>query len=394
MSPTYVMNVLGQVMEDTLMLEHALAMLLLLVGLLSIQGEQRRYVPWVVLAGVALSLFTPVHTLSIPWPIISALVLPPLLWQVAVRLARAHSEFTWRAWLAWILTVLLIGLALGVGAKVSPAGAVLLGILAASLIWQVRERAVGSTELGAFGQLALAFLLVEVDVVLHPLDLFLGSLFVGASLGLILGYVGVRVAFRLPAGDARNYFCLGLAYAAYLAGALIGGSAVVTAAMAALMVSVYGYNVGLWSTTQVLPAPLNRLGVFVVLTGIFLLLSWQAHVPLTGARVAGIGLGVVAAAIGIVLGRWLAPLPEDATLPLHQALLRKERKVALLLLGTLLLWPQEALLEPRPLALALLGALVAIVFLRVMLNPLFDLFEIERRSSDASMIEKKEITNE
>jgi hypothetical protein len=34
-------------------LEHALIMLLLLVGLLSIHREQWRYVPWVVLAGVA-----------------------------------------------------------------------------------------------------------------------------------------------------------------------------------------------------------------------------------------------------------------------------------------------------------------------------------------------------
>jgi NhaP-type Na+/H+ or K+/H+ antiporter len=386
---------LGQTAGDALTLEHALTMLLLLVGLLSIQREQRRYVPWVVLAGVALSLFTPVHTLSISWPIILALVLPPLLWQVAVRLATtAHSEFTWRAWLAWILTALLIGLALGVGAKMSPAGSVLLGILAASLMWQVRERTVGSTELGAFGQLALAFLLVEVDVILHQLDLFLGSLFVGASLGLILGYIGVRVAFRLPKGDARNYFCLGLAYVAYLAGTLIGGSAVVTAAMTALMVSVYGYNVGLWPTTQLLPAPLNRSAVFVVLTGIFLLLGWQAHVPLTGARVTGIGLGVVAAAIGIVLGRWLAPLPEEATLPLHQALLRKERKVVLLLLGTLLLWPQEALLEPRPIALALLGALVAIFVLHVMLDPVFDLFQIKRRPPDASRVETKEVSSE
>ena len=312
-----------------------------------------------------------------------------------MRLAtEADSDFTWQAWLAWSLTALLIGLALGVGARVSPAGAVLLGILAASLMWQVRERAVGSTELGAFGQLVLAFLLVEVGVILHPLNLFLGSLFVGASLGLILGYVGVRLAFRLPVGDARNYFCLGLAYVAYLAGALIGGSAVVTAAVTALTVSVYGYNVGLWPTTLMLPAPLNRSGVFVVLTGIFLLLGWQAHVPLTGARVAGIGLGLVAAAMGIMLGRWLAPLPEEATLPLHQALLRKERKVALLLLGTLLLWPQEALLEPWPLALALLGALVAIFFLRIMLDPVYDLFEIERRPPGVSRVETKEVPGE
>jgi hypothetical protein len=362
--------------------------------LLSIQGEQRRYVPWVVLAGVALSLFTPVHTLSIPLPIILALVLPPLLWQAAVRLATAHSEFTWRAWLAWLLTAALVGLALGVVARVPPTGAVLLGILAASLMWQVRERVTGSTELGAFGQLTLAFLLVEVDVILHPLDLFLGSLFVGASLGLVMGYVGVRVAFRLPAGDARNYFCLGLAYLAYLTGALIGGSGIVTAAMTSLMVAVYGYNVGLWPTMESLPAPLNRLGVFALMAGIFLLLGWQAHVPLTGTRVAGIGLGVVAAAIGIMLGRWLAPLPEEATLPLHQALLRKERKVVLLLLGTLLLWPHGALLKPWPLAVALLGALVAIFLLHVMLESVFDLFEIKRRSSDASTVETKEAPSE
>jgi hypothetical protein len=388
------MNVPGQAAGDAVTLEHALIMLLLLAGLLSIQKEQRRYVPWVVLAGVALSLFTPIHALGIAWPIISALVLPPLLWQVAVRLATGHSEFTWRAWLAWLLTASLIGLALGLGARVPPTSAFLLGILATSLIWQVRERATGSTELGAFGQLALAFLLVEVDVMLHPLGPFLGSLFVGASLGLLLGYAGVRIAFHLPAGNARNYFCLGLAYLAYLTGVLIGASGVVTAAMTALMVAVYGYNVSLWPTMVGLPALLNRSGVFMLMAGVFLLLGWQAHVPLTGTRIAGMGLGMVAAAIGILIGRWLAPIPEEATLPFPQALFRKERKVVLLLLGTLVLWPQQALLDPWPLALALLGALVTIFFLRVMLHPVLDLFGIEQESSDASTVKTKEITRE
>ena len=283
---------------------------------------------------------------------------------------------------------------LGPGGQGAPTSAFLLGILATSLIWQVRERATGSTELGAFGQLALAFLLAEVDVMLHPLGPFLGSLFVGASLGLLLGYAGVRIAFHLPAGNARNYFCLGLAYLAYLTGVLIGASGVVTAAMTALMVAVYGYNVGLWPTMVSLPALLNRSGVFVLTAGVFLLLGWQAHVPLTGTRVAGIGLGMVAAAIGILIGRWLAPMPEEATLPLPQALFRKERKVVLLLLGTLVLWPQQALLDPWPLALALLGALVTIFFLRVMLHPVLDLFGIEQESSDASTVKTKEIANE
>jgi hypothetical protein len=261
-------------------------------------------------------------------------------------------------------------------------------------MWQVRERATGSTELGVFGQLALAILLVEVDVTLYPQAQFWGSLFVGVSLGLILGYVGVRVALRLPGGDARNYFCIGLAYFAYLAGVLIGASAVVTTTMTGLMVAVYGYNVGLWPSSEEFPAPLNRFGVFVLMAGAFLLLGWQAHVPLTITRIAGIGLGLVAAAIGVLIGRWLVPLPDEVTVPLPLALLRKERKVALLMLGTFLLWPQGAFLEPWSLALALLLSLMTMFGLRVMLSLVFDLFEIEQRPFDASTAEKNEISIE
>jgi hypothetical protein len=73
------------------------------------------------------------------------------------------------------------------------------------------------------------------------------------------------------------------------------------------------------------------------------------------------------------------PLPEDVTWPLPQALLRKERKVALLMLGTFLLWPSGVFLEPQFLALALLLAVVTMFGLRVMLYLVFDLFEIELR---------------
>jgi hypothetical protein len=388
------MDLPGQIAEGALVLEHALIILLLLVGLLSIHKEQRRYVPWVVLAGVALSLFTPVHTLALAWPFISALVLPPLLWQVAVRLATAQFVFTWRAGLAWLLTALLIGLALGLGGGVPPASALFLGILAASLLWQVRERATGNTDLGAFGQLALALLLAEVDVTLHPLGPFLGSLFVGAGFGLLLGYIGVRVALRLPVGEPRSLFCLGLAYLAYLVGAMPGASGVITATMTALMVAVYGDNVGLWPTMAALPAPLNRRGIFLLMAGALLLLSWQAHVPLTVTHVTGIGLGLVAAAVSVLVGRWLAPVPEEVARSLPQALLRKEGKVFLLLLGTLLLWPQEAVLKPWPVAVALLAALVAMLILRIVLYPLFDLIGIEPRPPGASTAENGEYPDE
>jgi len=171
----------NQVAGSPLELEHALIMLLLLVGLLSIHGKYKRYVPWVIIGGVALSMFTPIHIIEPAWPIISALVLPPLLWQVALRLSTTRPSFSWRTLLAWLLMIILIGLALSLGGKVSLANALLMGILAASLMWQLRERATDSSDLGAFGQLTLALLLVEVDVALPPLGPFLGSRFSGAA---------------------------------------------------------------------------------------------------------------------------------------------------------------------------------------------------------------------
>jgi NhaP-type Na+/H+ or K+/H+ antiporter len=377
-------STLYQFAGSTLALDHGLVMLLLLVGLLSIRRQQRRYVPWVILLGVALSLFTPAHALEFTWPIVSALVLPPLLWQMAVQMAAAQPALDPRAWLAWLATGLLIGLALAIGGGVSLASAVLLGILATSLIWQIRERAAGSTDLGAFGQLTLALLLAEVDLSLHPVGPLLGGLFAGAALGLLLGYFGVRIAFHLPQGWARNWFCLGLSYVAYLLGALIGGSGVATAAMTGMMVAVYGYSTELWLTPADLPAPLNWPAMFALMAAVFLLLGWQAHAPLTIFDVAGIGLSIVATAIGILLGRRLLPAQESwpdsssqaAALP---ALWRKERKVTLLLLGTLLLWPQQAILGPLALAVALVAALVTLAILRVMLYPVFDLLGIEIR---------------
>jgi hypothetical protein len=366
-----------QVAGSTLALEHALVMLLLLVGLLSIRRETRRYAPWVVLAGVGLSLLTPAHTFDLPWPILSALVLPPLLWQLAAGMAISRPALAGKAWLAWLLTALLIGLALLLAGRIPPASALLLGVLAASLMWRVHERRTGGTDLGAFGQLALALLLAEVDVALHPLGPFLGSLFAGAMLGLLLGYAGVRLALRLPGERARDLFCLGLAYVAYLLGALMGGSGVVTATMTGLTVAVYGYSVGLWRDPELLPAPLNQYGVFVMLAAAYLALGWQADVPLTLFHALGIALGLAAAAIGVWLTGRLDLSWEASGLPWPQLLWLKQRKVGLLLLGTLLLWPQAAVLEPWPLAIALAAALVAMATLRILLDQVFNVMVVE-----------------
>lgn len=364
---------------SALALEHALLLVLLLVGLLSNQGPLRRYVPWVVLAGIGLSLLTPVHALEPAWPLISALVLPLLLWQVGVRVATIRSTFVWRTWLVWLLTALLMAAALHLGGRVPLIGALLLGLLAASLVWQVRERTTGGTALGAFALLALALLLAEANVTQNPPWAFLGTLFSGAGLGLLLGYIGVRVALRLPAAGSRTLFCLGLAYLAYLVGLVIGASGVVTVAMTGLMVAVYGYNVRLWPTTEALPALLDHRGIFLLLAATWLLLGWEAHVPLTAAHLTGIGLGMVAAAVGLLAAHHLAPVPGEPAQSLPQALLRKELLIFLLLSGTLLLWPQNVALEPWLLAVALLAALLTLFILRIVLYRLFNLVGIELR---------------
>ena len=367
----------NQVAGSSLELEHALIMLLLLVGLLSIHGKYERYVPWVIIGGVALSMLTPIHIIEPAWPIISALVLPPLLWQAALRLSMTRPAFSWRSLLAWLLMIILIGLAISLGGNVSVANALLMGILAASLIWQLRERATGGSDLGAFGQLTLALLLVEVDVELHSVGPFLGSLFSSAALGLFLGFVGIRFAPRFPASKTRNLFYLGLIYIAYLAGVLIEISGITMATMTGMVIASYSYSVGLWSNKEEWPAPLNQRWVFLLMAGTWLILGWQAHVALTAVHITGIGLALFVATIGVLIGRWLAPMPETSVQPLPQSLLYKGGKIFLLLLGFLLLWPPETVLSLLALAVALLAALVIIIVLRIVIYQILDMVGIE-----------------
>jgi hypothetical protein len=117
----------------------------------------------------------------------------------------------------------------------------------------------------------------------------------------------------------------------------------------------------------------------VVMAGTWLLLGWQAHVPLTAVHITGIGLVLVAAAIGVMVGRWLDPLPEVSIQLLPQSLLRTEGKVFLLLFGVVLLWPLDAVLTLLPLAVALLAALVIIFILRIVIFQVFDIVGIELR---------------
>jgi hypothetical protein len=283
-----------------------------------------------------------------------------------------------------LLIAVVIGLALSGGGWLSLSGALLVGILAASLVCQVREGAAENTMLGAFGELALVILLTETDLTLGSLRPLLGSLAAGGGLGLLLGYIGARIALRLPVGAARNRFCLGLNYAAYLVGVLPpwgvpGVSAVLLTAATALVMAIYGYRVGLRPTITALPVVFNRRGMALLMAETLLVLGWQAHVPITGERAVGFGLGLVAAAFAVLAGRWLVSGAGEAVRPALRTLLRTEGRVFLLLLGILWLWPQEAVVAPGTLALALLVALLAVGLLYATRGTIFDLVGMEHQ---------------
>jgi hypothetical protein len=137
--------------------------------------------------------------------------------------------------------------------------------------------------------------------------------------------------------------------------------------------------VGLWPTAAALPALLDHRGIYLPLAAAWLLLGWEAHVPLTAAHLTGIGFGMVAAAVGLLMAYHLALVPGESGQSLSQVLLRKELQVFLLLSGTLLLWPLDVALEPRLLAVAILTALVTLFILRTVLYPLFSLVGVELR---------------
>jgi hypothetical protein len=371
------MNTSSLVTSNPLDVEHALTLLFLLVGLLSIEGKQRRFVPWVILAGIIIALATPTHTIDPIWPVLTAILVPILMWHVALRMATARFVWVWRRGLVWLLIAMMFGAVLYIGSNQDIGSTLLLCVVAVSLIWQVREQSSERTYLGAFGLLAVALLLTEVDLTLHSIGTWLSALLSSAGLGLALGILTISAVKRIASPEARNWLLLGMAYVAYLLGVMLDISGIALTLMTGLVAAIYGRHAGVWPEEGSLPSPLNRAGAFWILAGTWLVLGWQAHVPLTAARVVGIGFSLVAVGVGVLIAWWLAPPHENEMHFSWHLLWLNERKVFLLVGGKLLLWSPEVTLEPLDVIIALVGSIVVIGLLHYILYPFFQLIGIE-----------------
>lgn len=210
-------------------LEHFLILLLLLVALLYARPRLHVLAQSAIVAGLALAFVAPAWPIALPWDWLSALLIPLLFWQTARHLVSARWRAGWVDLGLWLFVTMGIGAMLSLTTNLGLTGAVLFGLLAASMMWRAMENRDQTSHLGQLGPLALAFLLAEIAPAVESPDLYLGSLLSGAGISAVVSYAGVQVARRIGPGWKRALVSLGQVYLAYVIAWWIGASAVTAA---------------------------------------------------------------------------------------------------------------------------------------------------------------------
>jgi hypothetical protein len=355
--------------------EHGLVMLLLLYGLLTYRGKRlTKWVPAVIIGGILLSLLTPVHEINLFWPVITGLVVPPLLWQGAVAVTKSGPLRRQWSLVVWAVTLLLVTFSLRMFGGLPVSNALLLATLAVTLVWYFRELNVERSYLSTIGLVTLVVLLVEIDLALVSLQLWLGALASGTAIGIAVGFFGIYLFRRIRRFKWKNTFFFAWSYVAYLAGLAFETSAIATTLAAALVVSTYGFSIGLWYQRKDIPVPSNFPFFFYVSAGIWIILGWQAHTVLDSNSLNGILPALAVITISILIIRRIAPISTDNR---WVRLLRKETGVLLLLFGSVLFWPQQAFLSTISVEIALGAAAFLIFLLRFSIEPVFDFIGVQ-----------------
>lgn len=327
--------------------EHTLFILLLLSSVLIAKPPRQRWAVILILVSVLLVFIPPAQSIQFPWELFLGLIIPLVLWQNVRRLVNAD----WRGWnsvIFWGATVLIFGLALWLGGSLNWIGAVLFGMIAASMIWRAGEPESGSSYMSQVGPLTLIFLLTEVEAAIQLPNSYAGGIFSGAFFGILAALLGVYLVRKAPE-RWYSWICLGQVYLAYWFSFAVGVSAVSAAVVSVLtfvLWSQYDQNV---SKRQDLPSPLNTWPGFGLVLALFLLLGWQAHQTVTT-------LLLVEVLLGGLLGfgvTWLGCRLNIPAFHKQKTFWWAGLRTAALLFPALLIWPRDLLQEPIQLAVAI-----------------------------------------
>jgi len=354
--------------------EHALVMLLLLCGLLTYQGNfLRRWPALIIIIGILLAVLTPIHQIDLFWPLITALIIPPFLWQGAVNVTKSGPIETGWMLVIWLGTFSSTAASLILLSGLPLSNALLLSMLAVSLVWFIRELNIERSFLSTIGQISLILLLAEIDIAMTYFRTWLGSLFSGVSLGFVLGFLCILLyrQWYIKAWEIPYFFFW--SYLSYGISLLLQVSPIASTLAAALIASAYGFNIGLWKSNKDIPSLTNTPVFLIVSSLVWLILGWQAEAIIIPTSLPGVPAALLILLAGVLITRKIHPRLEYDT---WLRLLQKGLSVLLLLTGGILLWPRQAYLTTFSVELALIGSIFLIFLVRETVRPIFDFIGI------------------
>ncbi len=345
--------------------EHTIFIILLLSGILNAKPPRQRWAALAILAGVLLVFLPPARQIEIPWEIIIGLIVPLLLWQNIRRIINSD----WRGWsstILWVITTLIFSFALLLIGALNWSGALLFGVIIASMIWRAGEPENQASYMSQMGTLTLIFLLTEVDAAIQSPNHYVGGMFSAAFFGFVTAILALYLLRRVPP-QLHSWISIGQVYVTYWFSYSAGVSAV-TAALVSVMTFVWlNQYKQIGMRVKTLPAPLNAWSGFGLILGLFLLLGWQAHQPVSAILLVEV---IAGASLGLLI-TWIGRKWNIAAFHKERAYWMAGARIALLLFPALLLWPRDILYNPIQLAVAIGISVFVIGFSHAMLSYYF-----------------------
>jgi hypothetical protein len=339
--------------------EHTIFILLLLIGVLNAKPTRQKLGITLIVLGILLVFIPPAQVFDIPWNFVLGLVIPLLLWQNIRRIVNA--DWGGRNSIAlWAVSAVIYFLVFWVGSSSNWTGALLFGLVTASMVWRASEPDNSTSFLSQIGPLTLIFLLTEVEIAIQSPNHYLGGIFSGGFFGILTAALGLYFLKKIRL-SMHPWIGIGQVYLAYWFSFFIGSSAV-TAAFVSLIIFVWVYQYYLEGFDQeTWPAPLNTWPRFGLLLVLFLFLGWQSHQPVSPFLLIKVFVGSLAALGIILVGRHRQLAAFQDPKPFWLSGLR----VTALIFPWLLIWPPDMLNQPIQLAVAI-GLSILVVWMSYM----------------------------
>ena len=347
--------------------EHSLFKILLLIAVLNAKPPKQQWALFIIASGLLLAFLPPAFEVPIPWNLILGLTIPLLLWQNARRIIIARWSGIGRDFIAWLGTAILFSIVLIAFNDLGLPGAILFGLVTASIIWRSGERGRVSSVVSQIGPLTLIFLLAEVEPMIESPTRYIGGIFSGIFIGAVIAAFFVYTSLK-AAPKIKNWIAIGQIYLAYGVALLLGVSAVAASLVSVIVYVTLGLYLGLWSLNRVSPMPLNTWPGFLLMLVLFLLLGWEAHYPPSNL----ILLEIAAVVLMSLVIAWVGLKSRIESFCREGSIWKSGFRVSLLLFPALLIWPRDTLQEPVLLIYAFGIAIVNLALSRLTLNYFFE----------------------